>query len=135
MQKVLDEFYWLRKRIVTAVAYLSLRLYGSETTWRDLWNGTFPSRKHQDLDLSQVGDIELVLAEAKQGLRNAEARQASVTDKCKTLLTLASLLVALIGALLSKTQPESIWLRVLFFASMLALLNSVTLICQIFDVR
>jgi hypothetical protein len=135
MQKILDTFYYFRRWLTNVIAFLSLRLYGSETPWSDLLAGTFKSRKHQNFDLSHVDNIDLVLQEAKQGLLNAEARLASVGDKCKTLLTLASLLVALVGALLIKAPIEPFWLRVLFFTSMLALLNSVILICLIFDVR
>jgi hypothetical protein len=136
LQKLLDGFLCSRKSLVTWIAYLSARLYGSEPTWKELYDGSFPSREHHDFNLDRVGDIDGVLEEAKQGLRNAEARQASVADKCKTLLTLASLLVGLVGVLLLKEPTEEpLWLRVLFFISMLTLLNAVTLICLIFEVK
>ncbi len=134
LQKVLDWFHGFRKWAVTWIAYLSVRLYGSEPTWQDLFLGRFRSHAHKDFNLNQVGNIDAVLEEAKQGLRNAEARLATCTDKCKTLLTLASLLVGLVGVLLVKAPVEPLWLRILFFISMLALLNAVILICMIFDV-
>jgi hypothetical protein len=135
MQRVLDAFYWFRKGLVTAIAYLSVRLYGSEASWDELWNERFTTFTHVNLDLNKVGDIDLVLAEARQRLASADSRQAGLADKCKTLLTLASLLVALVGALLLKEALEPLWLRILFFLSTLALANSVILVALVFGVR
>ncbi len=135
MRRVLDGFYWFRKGLVTVLAFLSVRLYGSEASWSELWNERFTTFKHVNLDLGKVGDVDLVLLEARQRLAGADARQAGLADKCKTLLTLASLVVALVGALLFKETLGPLWLRVLFFLSALALFNSVILVSVIFGVR
>jgi hypothetical protein len=135
LPKWLDRFYWLRKRIVTAIVFLSLRFFGSEITWDHIWNENFVSSNHTNRNLDNAGDLTLILEEAKKSLQNAEARREGVTDKCKTLLTLSSLLLTLVGILLPKTTFDSIWLRLLFFASALALLNAVILLVAFFGVR
>jgi len=135
IQKLLDEFYWLRKRVVTAIIFLSLRFFGSEVTWDQIWIEKFVSSKHTNRDLSRAGDLSSILEEAKRSFQNAEARRDGITDKCKTLLTLSSLLLTLVGVLLPKMTFDSFWLRSFFFASALALLNAVILLVVFFGVR
>ena len=86
VQKLLDKFYWFRKRVVTLITFASIRLFGSEVKWGDMWNEKFISSQHTDRDLSKAGDLPLLLAEAKESLKNADSRRAGIADKCKTLL-------------------------------------------------
>jgi hypothetical membrane protein len=73
--------------------------------------------------------------EAKNSLQNAQERRDGVTDKCKTLLTLSSLLLTLIGILLLKTNFEMTWLRWLFLVPALAMLNAVVLLAVFFGIQ
>jgi hypothetical protein len=135
LQKLFDGFFHFRKWLITLVAYVSLRLYGSEPSWDDLWNEKFKSFKHTNLNLNNAGDLDLMLVEVRERLKNAEARSAAVTDKCKTLLTLASLLMVLVGGLLFKATLGPLWARVFLFLTTLVLLNAITLVAVIFGVR
>jgi len=135
IQKILDKFYWLRKYFVTAITYLSIRLFGIEATWQQVWQESFDSFKHTNLDLSRAGDLSLIHAEAKECLKNSEARLAAITDKCKNLITLSSLLLTLVATLLTKGSTDSVLIRVLFFASGLAFFNAVVLLMVFFGVR
>jgi len=68
-------------------------------------------------------------------LKVAESRRNVVTDKCKTLLTIVSLLLAIIGALLPKSFVFSeLWIRLAFFAAILCLFWSVVLLLSYFRV-
>jgi hypothetical protein len=134
LQQILDGFFWMRKYLVTAITYLSLRLFGSEITWSQLLNGIFDSKKHTDRNLDQAGDLSLILAEAKTCLKCSEGRLLAITDKCKNLLALSSLLLTLVTVLLTRSPVDSIWIRVLFLISALAFFDAVILLMVFFDV-
>lgn len=87
LQTILDAFHYTRKGIVTFIVYISLRLYGSELTLKQLWNVTFDSSVHTDRHLNEATSLDLLLDESKTMLDRAEARRNLVTDKCKALLT------------------------------------------------
>jgi len=134
-RKALDGFYRLRKVMTTAIAYASLYIFGSEVTWSDLWNEKFVSSTKTSRDLNGAKDLDLLLSEAKSYFATAETRRTAITDKCKTLLTLSSLLLTLVGVLLPKLPLSSAWLQILFFVAAAALLNAVILLAIFFGVR
>lgn len=135
LQKLLDAFYYTRKWLVTAIVYLSLRLYGSETSFNSLWTGTFDSAKHSDLNLDKAGDLETLLNEAHESLSKADARRSVVTSKCNVLFTLSSLLLGVVGVLIPKAFAFShVWMKCLFFLAMLAFVNVVVLLVFFFGV-
>jgi hypothetical protein len=134
LQHILDGFYWLRKYFVTSITYLSLRLFGSEIKWSQLLSGIFVSTKHADRNLDNAGDLSLILTEAKNCLKNSEARLLAITDKCKNLLALSSILLTLVTVLLTKSPTDSIWIRILFLISALAFFDAVILLMVFFDV-
>ena len=68
-------------------------------------------------------------------LEGTEARRAAITEKCKTLLTLSSLFLTLVGFLLSRTYFDSKWVWLFFTLAALAFLNVVTLLVVFFGVR
>ena len=134
-QQILDWFWWFRKALLTSVAYISLRLYATEISWRDVWEETFVPAQPDDRNAQAAADIDLILANAEKCTKNAEARRLAITDKAKILLTLSSLLVAAIGILLPKGLVfHAAWMRVVFFISAIALLNAVTLLLIFFGV-
>lgn len=136
MRTILDIFWQCRKIAVTTLAYISLWLYGSEARWRDLWSQTFPPAEPIERDLNKAKDLDLLLTAAKEALQAAESRRAGITDKCKTLLTISSFLVAVVGILLPKNLAfGSRWIQVAFFIAAIALFNAVMLLLEFFNVR
>jgi len=115
--------------LITTVAYASLRLYGSEVSFKALWDGSFSSSKHTNRNLDHAKELDVLLAEAKEACNRAETRRAIVMDKCKVLLTLSSLLLAAIGLLLPKNLASaSTWTRVCFFLAAIAFVDVVVLL-------
>jgi len=134
-QAVLDEFYYARQHVVTALAYLTLRVYGKEIAYSDVKAGTFASRKPSPLSLDEVKDIDTLLEMSKVNLGNAEKRRNVVTDKCKTLLTLGSLLLGVVGLLLPKYLAfDSYWMRGLSIFAIGVLFNAIVILLMFFDV-
>lgn len=135
MQCLLDWFHAARKHVVTTLAYLTLRIYGLEIEYGDVLSGTFASRKPKPLNLDEAKDIDTLLELSGDAVANADKRRAVVTDKCKTLFTLGSLLLAAIGLLLPKYLAfESIWLRLLSGFAVAVLFNAVVILLLFFDV-
>ena len=129
IQCLLDTFHNARKAIITAIAYFSLRSYGLEVTMADVRNESYSVSKHVDLNLDNADDLDTLLDEAKEELRGADTRRNLVMDKYKTLLTLGSLLLAVVGLLLPKTLAfGTVWMSILFFLAALAFLNVVILL-------
>jgi hypothetical protein len=136
LQKVLDLFYELRGAVIRIIAYASIRAYGSEVTWDQVSKETLSSATHQNRNLDKADNLNLLLEEAKETLKVAEARRESVTDKCKTLLTVSSLSLALFGLFLPKSLAfDYYWMKLLFFCSGLALLNTIVLLVEFVAVR
>lgn len=76
-----------------------------------------------------------MLSLSSEAVDNAGKRRAIVTDKCKTLLTLGSLLLGAIGLLLPKYLAfDSIWLRGLSGFAVAVLFNAVVVLLMFFDV-
>jgi hypothetical protein len=134
-RNILDLFYWIRKLVTTGVAYASLHLFGSESTFEELWLEKFSSFTHTNRELTKENDLDFLLEQAKDHLKTADERRNGTMDKCKTLLTLSSLLLTLVGILLPKAPFGSICMRILIFGAALALLNAVVLVVIIFGVR
>jgi hypothetical protein len=121
--------------VVTAVVYVSLRLYGSEVSFCSLWSRTFDNAKHTDLNLDEAKDLDTLFIEARENLTRAETRRSVVTEKCKVLFTLSSLLLGAIGLLMPKAFAFSHnWMKVLFFFATLAFVNVIVLLVFFFAV-
>lgn len=136
MQYLLDLFYYSRRFIVNLVAYVSLRLYGLEISWKEVEHGTYDAEKFDNLNLDSAGDLDLLLSESRGAFDNAEARRSVVVEKTKVLLTLSSFLLALTGALAPKTfSSAGFWMRSAMLMATVALLNTIILITTLFDVR
>jgi hypothetical protein len=135
LQSTLDAFHYARKTVVTAIVYLSLRLYGSEVSFVSLWSRTFDSARHTDLNLNEAKDLEALLAEAREDLKRAEVRRSVVMDKCKVLFTLSSLLLGAMGLLMPKAFAFShSWMKVSFFFATLAFVNVIVILVFFFGV-
>jgi hypothetical protein len=135
LQKLLDWCYYARQHTVAALAFLTLRLYGKEIAYSDVKAGTFASRNPSPLSLENAKDIDVLLAMAEKSVVNAERRRAVVTDKCKTLLTLGSLLLGVVGLLLPKYLAfDSAWMRGVSVIAIAFLFNAVVILLTFFDV-
>ena len=134
-QIVLDWFFYARQHIGTCLAYLTLRLYGKEITYSEVMAGTFASRTTSPLSLEDAKNIDAVLAMSKERVANAEKRRGVVTDKCKTLLTLGSLWLGVVGVLLPKYLAFNVvWMQVFSMFAIAILFNAIIMLLLFFDV-
>ena len=135
IQKLLDWCYYARQHCVTALAFFTLRVYGKEIAYSDVKAGTFESRKPSPLGLEEAKDVDTLLEMSRESFANAEKRRTVITDKCKTLLTLGSLLLGVIGLLLPKYLAfESAWMRGLSILAIAILFDAIVLLLMFFDV-
>lgn len=134
-QRLLDLFYSLRHWLVTHLAFYSLRLYGLEVTLGDVGKGTYSTQEHTDRKLENAKGLDALVAASRECLENANKRRAAITDKCKALLTMSSVLLALIGFFSPKGFAfDATWMRVIGCLAMLALMNTITLLLIFFGV-
>lgn len=135
LQGLLDRFYYARRHCVMSLAFITLRIYGKEIRYCEVEAGTLESRKPTPLSLEDAQDIDLLLDASKESIANAESRRTVITDKCKTLLTLGSLLFGVIGLLLPKYLAfDSVWMRGLSALAIAILFNAIVLLLMFFDV-
>lgn len=136
IQRVLDGFHSLRTWLVTRLAYCSLRLYGLEDlTLDEVRSGSYSKQKHTDRKLEKAKELDSLVAASRECLDNANNRRSAITDKCKTLLTMSSVLLGLVGFLSPKALAfEDTWMRIVGFLAILALMNTITLLLVFFGV-
>jgi hypothetical protein len=133
-RQCLDEFFYFRQRLAELVTFLSIHIFGSEVSWEEIRRGKLNSAPHVNRNLDGALDLDLLLTEARSRAAEAEARRSSTTDKCKTLLTLSSLVLTASGVILSKASFEETWVRVILLLAILFLLHVVILISMHFAV-
>jgi hypothetical protein len=136
LSRAIDFTWGLLRDLLDRLTWLLIRAYGIEDcTLAHVKRGRYDSRKHVDRQLEHAGDPDLLLATAKEILNASAERRAAVTDKCKTLLTLSSLLLAIAGVVLPKAHElGSVGMRVAFFVAVLFLLATVVLLLMYFAV-
>lgn len=135
LQSFLDCFYYARRHCVTFLAFITLRIYGKEIRYCELEAGSLESRKFEPLSLEDAQGLDLLLSDSKDSLAKAEGRRTVITEKCKTLLTLGSLLFGVIGLLLPKYLAfDSVWMRGLSALAIALLFNAIVLLLIFFDV-
>jgi hypothetical protein len=133
-RKFLDGFYYFREWLTTLITYLSLHLYASEISWDEIKKGKIRSTQQVDLKLDAAKDLDLLLSEVKCRLAEEEDRRNSTTDKCKSLVTLSSLVLAASGIVVSKTNLDATWTQLILVLAALSLLHVVVLISMHFAV-
>ena len=133
-RKFLDGFYYFREWLTTLITYLSLHIYASEISWNEIKNGKIKSTQSVDLKLEDANDLDLLLSEVKCRLAEEEDRRNSTTDKCKSLVTLSSLVLAASGIVVSKTSLDATWTQLILVLAALSLLHVVVLISMHFAV-
>lgn len=133
-RNILDGFYYFREWLTTLITFLSLHVYASEISWDEIKNGKRKPTKNADLKLDDAQDLDLLLSEVKCRLAEEEDRRNSTTDKCKSLVTLSSLVLAASGIVVSKASLDSPWTQLLLVLAALSLLHVVVLISMHFAV-
>ncbi|MCA9106818.1 MAG: collagen-like protein [Planctomycetales bacterium] len=136
IQRCLDRFHDARSGFVNRLAYCSMRVFGHEDiSLADIERGAYDGSTHKDRSLENAQETALLLSSAKECHRDAEARRTAITDKCKTLLTMSSILMGLVGLLLPKAFAfDAFWMRAVCFVAILGLLNVVVLLLTFFAV-
>jgi hypothetical protein len=91
---------------------------------------------HIDRRLENAKDIEGLVAISKEILKNSIDRRAIIADKCKSLLTISSTLLAISGLILPKfVEFDHVASKVLFSIAIVFLLGTVVLILTFFGIR
>jgi len=136
IQSGLDSFAAFRCSFAAWLAFVSFRIYGSEISMRQVREQRIGGGHRVNLDLSQASDLDELLALAQDCVASTERRRDAILDKCKSLVGFASILLALIGALLPKALVfDSRWKTWLAFVAVLALLNVITLLLTFLSVN
>lgn len=133
-RKILDGFHYFREWLTTLITFLSLHIYASDISWESIKTRKIKSPEQDDLNLDDAKDLDLLLSEVKCRLAEEEDRRNSTTDKCKSLVTLSSLVLAASGIVVSKTNLDSTWTQLLLVLASLSLLHVVVLISMHFAV-
>jgi hypothetical protein len=102
------------------MVWIAMRLLGSDCTVQHIENQRFAEPMPQKLDLDGAKDLDTLLVTVKEAYKASVDRRGVLTDKCKTLATLCTLVIAAAGIMLPK--PFSInlgwpWL-ILFFGAL-----------------
>lgn len=134
-RRALDEFYKFRACFTSTVVYTSFYLFGIEVTRKQVKTEKFDSRKHRDLDYTDQCDLCLLLQESKELVKGAEARSAAISDKCKTLLTLSSAILAFVGVVLPKFSMDSLLAKLVFALAASPMILAAFLFAVFFGVR
>ena len=135
-QRVLNSFYMVRKYVLDSLIYISFRFYGLEVTRRDIENGTYDSpRDFLKLNLDNA-DVDGVLLATQESYAESGRRMLAISDKCRSLLSVAALLLTAIGVFLPKYLVfNALWMRITFFITAVLLLNCITITLIFFSIR
>jgi len=135
VQKVLDGFLYLRTWGLDVIVWLAIRLTAYELTFSQVKEKKKASnRVHVDLNLDSAGDVEGLLSHAKAQVDRAVARRAIVTDKCKTLFTFNTALLALIAIFQGKITELQFWESAVFYAAVVTFVVALLVLWTYFDV-
>ena len=135
LQYFLDQCYYARRAICRSLAYFAIRAYGIEVTYDLIKKGSYDGRVPTPLHLDTASDLDTLLDMAKDSMSIADRRRGIITDKCKTLFTLGSLLIGVVGLLLPKYLAfDSIWMKFLAVAAVAILFKAFFILLVFFDV-
>lgn len=132
---VLDPFYHARTWVVNGVVWSAIRLTAYEVPYANVEKKTKPdNRRHEDHNLDDAKDLEGLSKHAEAQVKEATARRALVTDKCKTLFTFNTALLALIAVFQGKIVDLTSWEVALFYAAVVAFVVALLVLWTYFDV-
>jgi hypothetical protein len=128
--------FYARKFVVDCITFASIRLYGIEATFADIQRRGYIQGRHVNIKLDDSKDLETLLTLAKDQYKSALDRREYVTDKTKTLITLNSVLLAILAAFLPKlTDFPSLWISLPFYGGVLLLLNALLIMWMYYDIK
>ena len=144
-QWTLDQFYYFRGFLLNCVAFFSLRLYAKEVSYKDVHEGKYTENnaeehekakyRHVNRHLDDAKDLDALLSLAKDCYKAAADRRTIVTDKCKTLLTMSTFILAISGLFLPKPfELDTSWPRYLVFVAGFLVLDAVLLLLVYFGI-
>src|SRR4051812_41856622 len=98
------------RAVLDLVTLLCMRAYGLEgVTLQHVRSGAYNASGFHNLRLDSVQELETLLEVAKDTLKAADERRVAINDKCKTLVTLTTLLLAVVGVLLPRPADVHSW--------------------------
>jgi len=134
-QYLLDPFYYARTWVMDAVVWTAIRLTGYEVSFQNVKDKTKPNnRRHEDLNLDGAKDMDGLSKHAEAQVKEATARRTLVTDKCKTLFTFNTALLALVAVFQGKTVDLASWEVSLFYAAVVTFVIALLVLWTYFDV-
>jgi len=87
------------------VAWYVMRIYGIECTFQEVQKGCYSCRQDEDSPIpDEIPSPDDVLELSRDIYKEENKRQSSVNEKCKVLLTISTILLALISLLLIKVS-------------------------------
>lgn len=134
-QHVLDNFYYARVWTLNAIVWSAIRLAAYEVPYECVKARTKPkNRQHDNLNLDNARDLEGLSKHAEAQLKEASARRTLVTDKCKTLFTFNTALLALVAVFQGKTVDLASWEILLFYIAVISFVVALLVVWMYFDV-
>lgn len=132
---LLDNFYYVRSWTINVILWLAFRVAAYEIKFNDVKVKTKHNNRLQiNLNLDAASDLDLLLKTAESLVKDANARRVIVTDKCKTLFTFNSALLALIAVFQNKTLEFSSFEVYLYYFALFMLVVAIIVLWQYFDV-
>lgn len=132
-------FDWLhdaRGNVAHRIIFYSLYICGRAMTLEQVKKATRDTEPVLPPILADVQDADTVLRAAETSLMEAKERRDAIADKCKTLLTVSSLFLAVSGALLTKALAEgTLFAKLLSGLSVILFLLAIVLLLVFFSVR
>ena len=131
----LDPFYHARAWVFDAGVWAAIRVTAYEIPFADVRRKKrSANHTHADLHLEAAGDLDALSARAEAKADESAGRRGAVTDKCKTLFTFNTALLALISVFQGKTSDLAAWEAVVFYAAVLAFVVALLVLWTYFDV-
>jgi hypothetical protein len=134
-QYILDPFHNARTWLLNAAVWSAIRVAGYEVPFSNVKTKTKPeNRRHEDLNLDTARDLDGLSKHAEAQVKEATARRALVTDKCKTLFTFNTALLALIAVFQGRTVDLVSWEVALFYGAVVTFVVALLVLWTYFDV-
>ncbi|MEO1496195.1 MAG: hypothetical protein AAFV43_03500 [Planctomycetota bacterium] len=110
------------------VVFLAIRVYGLNLDLSDIRRGAYERQRIDRPDVSASDGLDDLLDMSKACFDSADERRSIASDKCKVLLTIASILFGAVGL---SIRLDAVWMAdVLAFVAALALVVALLVLLQ-----
>jgi hypothetical protein len=134
-RQVLDRFYYTRNWVMNVIVWLAIRLTAYEITFTCVVEKKKATNQvFADLNLDRATDLDGLSKYADGELKEATVRRGVVTDKCKTLFTFNTALLALIAIFQGKVAELTSWEACLFYIAVIFFVVAMLVLWAYFDV-